>query len=340
MKRICRLHGISRWPSRKISKVNRSLSKLKRVIESVQGAEGAFNLTSLACPIPDAVGSIYWPVNLDASKESTGAVKDYVSSPHKAPEKNNQHDKLLAQQELGHDVISPKPGPGKDSPFLKTKSSSEGSMETPASQGLCHESPVNETFLDNTSPSSNLKQGIVGDSLEFTLQHAGGPSLAPVCLMPAAVNVAKPQLAGMLIEDSGSSKDLKNLCSNAGEGCQDEHAMADNPLNPMATNPLNAMAMRETKMVTIKANHKDDIIRFRLPCTAGIVALKDEVAKRLKLEVDTFDIKYLDDDLEWVMLAGNADLEECIEISGSHLIRLAVHDIVPNVGSSCGSSGD
>nr|XP_010912370.2 LOW QUALITY PROTEIN: protein NLP3 [Elaeis guineensis] len=336
MKRICRQHGISRWPSRKISKVNRSLSKLKRVIESVQVAEGAFHLTSLGCPLPVAVGSISWPVNLDGSKEITGAVKDNVSSPHKTPGKNDQHDKLLAQQELGHDDSSPMPEPGKDSPCSKTNGSSEGSMDTPASLGSFHESPVNETFLDDASPPSDLKQGIVGDSLEFTLQHAGGPRLPPVCLMPG-VNVAKPQpqLAGMLIEDSGSSKDLKNLCSNARDGCQDEHVMAANPLNPMA--------MPETRMVTIKASHQEDIIRFRLACTAGIVALRDEVTKRLKLEVGTFDIKYLDDDHEWVMLACNADLEECIEISGlsgSHVIRLAVHDVTTHLGSSCASLGD
>ncbi|XP_008806288.2 protein NLP3 [Phoenix dactylifera] len=337
MKRICRQHGISRWPSRKINKLNRSLSKLKRVMESVQGAEGAFNLSSLACPLPVTVGSISWSVNLDESKESKGAVKDNVSSPHKTPERDDQHDKLLAQLELGHGLPSPKAEPGKDSPCSKTKSSSEGSVETPASQGSCHGCPVNKTFWDNASPLSNLKQGtVVTDPLEFTLQYAGGPNLPSICLMPG-VNVAEPQprLSRMLIEDSGSSKDLKNLCSDAGEGCEDEHAMAADPLPPMV--------MHEMKTVTIKASYKEDIIRFRLQITAGISALKDEVAKRLKLEVGTFDIKYLDDDHEWVMLACDADLEECIEISGlsaSHVIRLSVHDIVPNLGSSCESSGD
>ncbi|PHT28329.1 Protein NLP6 [Capsicum baccatum] len=61
-------HGISRWPSRKINKVNRSLSKLKRVIESMQEADGTFSLTSLAPnSLPITIGSIYWPTGMTDS---------------------------------------------------------------------------------------------------------------------------------------------------------------------------------------------------------------------------------------------------------------------------------
>ncbi|CAI9772640.1 unnamed protein product [Fraxinus pennsylvanica] len=75
----------------------------------------------------------------------------------------------------------------------------------------------------------------------------------------------------------------------------------------------------------------------------GITNLKEEVTKRLKLEVGTFDIKYLDDDQEWVPITCDADLQECIDISrssGSNIIRLFVDDIMVNIGSSCDSSGE
>lgn len=92
--------------------------------------------------------------------------------------------------------------------------------------------------------------------------------------------------------------------------------------------------------ITVKATYKEDIIRFKFDPFVGCFQLYEEVGKRLKLQNGTFQLKYLDDEEEWVMLVSDSDLQECLEILdsiGTRSVKFLVRDVPCAVGSS-GSS--
>ncbi|XBH76907.1 hypothetical protein VPH35_103474 [Triticum aestivum] len=166
----------------------------------------------------------------------------------------------------------------------------------------------------------------------------------------------KPTAASSSTSRRAPAPHLPCLSSALGEDTSSQGSSQDPP-------PLTKTTMRksllwrsngaEGELVTIKANYRGDIIRFRVPCSAGVAAVKEEVAKRLGLDAGAFDIKYLDDNHEWVVLSCDADFQECLDVAPglpasaavaagagavSPVVRLMVQEVADNHRSSCGSS--
>ncbi|KAG9154994.1 hypothetical protein Leryth_012178 [Lithospermum erythrorhizon] len=361
MKRICRQHGISRWPSRKINKVNRSLSKLKRVIESVQGSDRTFTLTSLASSsLPVDVNPMSWPTNMNGLSQQDGKPFEFHDDKNefyvdKAPgfdEHADDSNQIINGRVSGNEGSrGSKTGSGSGEESAGTPISHPSFRGSPAPLNQC--SPTNDVAV---SPANDQNLN-VGGSVEFACQPNGEINLSAVFSIPDAFvsSHAQEPFHRMPIEDVGSSHDLRNL-SPAGEGMFDERQQEYSFTNAQSSNALlkdnkdgpsdqkpSHFARPEIKTITIKATYREDIIRFRLSLESGIDILNEEVAKRLKLDLGTFEIKYLDDDHEWVLIACDADLQECVDISrssGYSIIRLLVHDMLANLGSSCESSGE
>jgi PB1 domain len=65
----------------------------------------------------------------------------------------------------------------------------------------------------------------------------------------------------------------------------------------------------------IKAAYGSDNIRLRLDPSWGVKELKDEICSRFNIGDSNFvNLRYLDDDSEWILIACDADLKECIHV--------------------------
>jgi hypothetical protein len=79
--------------------------------------------------------------------------------------------------------------------------------------------------------------------------------------------------------------------------------------------------------VTVKATFEADTVRFKLAFGSSFMELKNEIALRFQFNGRDFDLKYLDDDEEWMLLTCDTDLSECIDVMqslGGHVIKLLV----------------
>ncbi|KAI8558757.1 hypothetical protein RHMOL_Rhmol04G0121500 [Rhododendron molle] len=77
-------------------------------------------------------------------------------------------------------------------------------------------------------------------------------------------------------------------------------------------------AFQNANMVTIRAKYVNNItLKFGLSTSSGITELRQQVAKRLNLEPETYNIRYTDEDGEVILLACDDDLQDCIHASKS-----------------------
>lgn len=320
LKRICRRHGISRWPSRKIKKVNRSLEKIQNVISSVHGVEGELKydpatgfLISSVCPsrnpLPiDVEGDGADPIHSESSQLKfnldCGASQEYQGQ-----------QALKAQKEK---ISETDFYPNEEGLFQHSRSA--GMSKRPLSANA-----YNVPCFANEKPTL-LKTGlgIVGS------QGNDAPGDVFLLLQQSKIgNETKNHDKGFK-EKLPSSSSMTEYSSDS----MSSHGTFQKCLNSQSpANDSNAI-------ITVKANYKDDAVRFRLLPSMKHHHLLDEIARRLKISVGTFQLKYRDDEDEWVILGNDADLQECLDIletSRSHVLKVQVRD-VPCAAACSGSN--
>ncbi|XP_056855463.1 protein NLP2-like isoform X2 [Raphanus sativus] len=283
LKRICRQHGITRWPSRKIKKVGHSLKKLQLVIDSVQGVQGSIQLDSFYTSFPE----------LSSQNVSGTSFKN-----------NDQSRHLNAQTEKGLSAQ----GVASRSPPSSSCSHSSGSSTCCSTEANQSTNTANNT-LTTTLMAENAGEILKRARSEVKLHTVNMEESKPLSRTLSHKTISEHPLFKSLPESR--SRSLK-----AGGGFK------------------------------VKATFGEANVRFTLLPTWGFRELRLEIARRFNIDnnnIAAFDLKYLDDDKEWVLLTCEADLEECIDIyrsSQSRTIKISVHEASQlKLRGSFGSTG-
>ncbi|XP_012833048.1 PREDICTED: protein NLP8-like [Erythranthe guttata] len=296
LKRICRRHGIYRWPSRKINKVNRSLKKIQSVLESVEGAEGGLKFDATTGKLVSA-GSImqefdpstqfyfntktdYWTKNLDApianatSLSSTSCI-DYEE--YLFDVKNCDESKLAALDTRGPSWP----------PSLKT-----------IPWTTSPNAPKN-SFLLREYNGLELRDGNTNAIFFLLVVRFGGSTMIDVN-------------DGFIEQSQISSSRMTNSSKQMNSSSSSSRSFDEkSPLKTEASYEGDSGAK-----ITVKATYGGDMVRFKFEpsSSSGCCELYEEVAKRFKIETGQFKLNYLDDEEEWVMMVNDSDLRECLEV--------------------------
>ena len=92
---------------------------------------------------------------------------------------------------------------------------------------------------------------------------------------------------------------------------------------------LLSSSSQDDDFLRIKVSYGEENIRFRMKNSRRLSDLLWEIGKRFSIEdMSRYDLKYLDEDNEWVLLTCDEDVEECVDVcrtTPSHTIKLLLH---------------
>ncbi|KAJ6806061.1 protein NLP2-like [Iris pallida] len=310
LKRICRQHGISRWPSRKINKVNRSLKKIQNVINSVQGVEGALKYDPTTGCLVAAISSPEKTTPKNLHSVNQGVMPLSSVDTEQFDRKLDLDDHTVAKNQM---VITSAHKCENDGVHILQNESNKQWKLTP-NGGLSQLDCYRETFD---------KGSLDSESYQIALRSSDSIAVDDIS--------AKIDANVMKEHSQPSSSNMTDSSSGSASSCP---TFKKNSIG-------NVLAATDDPIITVKATYQDDTVRFKFLPSMGCQLLFEEIGKRFNLSEGMFHVKYMDDEEEWVMLACDSDLQEGMEVlgsMGSRNLRLLVRDLSCIVGSSDVSS--
>lgn len=325
LKRICRQHGISRWPSRKINKVNRSLKKIQNVINSVQGVEGSLKYDPATGCLVAAV-SAEKPTMMTIETAADRDVDPSASTPEIEVErfvrKLDLDDSPIGTQKMETSTFPNANNP--NTPCTKQATiTQQAEIDGPSVWSLDPKDARSKPYF---AKKRSCKSGLSLETFEKSSDSVPTCDTNGNANAKADADVLKEHSHHMSSSMTDSSSGSASSCPTFKKSSKDKTSVADTD---------------NSTAITVKATYKDDTVRFKFMPSMGCHQLLDEIGKRYRLVTGTFQLKYMDDEEEWVMLSSDSDLVECIEVLGSvgsRNLKLLVRDLPCSFGSSGGSN--
>lgn len=340
LKRICRQHGILRWPSRQIKKVNHSVKKVQSVIDSVPVSLGLGKL--MYDPNSRSLVTEVSPEKPLSFSESAGQA---LSPMHSAKRHEN---KQFAGSSKAYNC------------FIGSCQLRERSGISRLIYGKHDKAEVSP--LDNSTEQKFHSVGVAShlarDTYHRDVLNKGDTHLESMhCQLVSRSSTSK------ITEEMQKETHKKSVtqcdrntehnritegryaaCSNRTDSSRDSSS-SDQTLKKSVEIGMLRMETDDSPLnsctsIRVKANYKEDMVRFKFNLSLGCRQLFEEIGKRFNLSVGTFLLKYKDDEDEWITLVNDSDLQECVEVleqCESNCVRILVRDLLSAVGSS-GSS--
>ncbi|XP_010469302.1 PREDICTED: protein NLP9-like [Camelina sativa] len=324
LKRICRQHGIMRWPSRKINKVNRSLRKIQTVLDSVQGVEGGLKFDSVTGEFV-AVGPFIQ--EFDTQKSTSSHHEDVFVRSQSGMDEDASLEPLT--------VISHDGGGVKLEESVETNQAGPGSLMEPWTW-ISKQSGLNY--------SDDIDIGKRSEEVKKDKDLCVRRCLSSLALAGDGTNTRTERGNGIVEPNQSISSSMSDSSNSSGAVLLGRSSTSmEKNWNQIRTHN-NSGESGSSSTLTVKATYRDDTVRFKLdPYLVGCSQLYREVAKRFKLQEGAFRLKYLDDEEEWVMLVTDSDLHECFELLNGmrkYTVKFLVSDLPSTaMGSSAGSNG-
>ncbi|CAI9778204.1 unnamed protein product [Fraxinus pennsylvanica] len=323
LKRICRQHGISRWPSRKINKVNRSLRKIQSVLDSVQGVEGGLKYDPYTGEIVaasskqdfDQQKSVIFP----SRSQSVGNPDSFIQGAIPDTPSCTDVDGGIVKMEEGCFVYRNKvarsnvPSPNSFTGVCKIDAlmpeTSDESKLAALDTGPSQPASLNTMPWASSRkfPSEGCNQWELNNSMKQEASEYPFSSRSSISVAAgndiyttfkgdigvdgdAVFEHNQPTSSGMTESSSGPGSTRKGSSSSSRSCGEKKNSQTE------------ASCGESGSKITVKATYKEDTIRFKFEPSAGCFQLYVEIAKRFKLNTEQFQIKYLDDEEEWVLL--------------------------------------